>query len=147
MRRSIRNFKLSPGSFPGKPRRLTMVCPRPGEWGISTGSSGRICSENFALKSSYFSHDSSHSENVASARRVLFTSSFPFLRTGRQDHRRTSHFNYEIGFFRGFLLKNYLLPAHCLGFDWSGWIVLINSEILITTGMVWPVSSDKWKAP
>ena len=75
MHRSIRNFKLSPGSFPGKPRRLTMVCARPGEWGICTGSTGRICSENFALKSSYFSHDSSHSENVASARRVLFTSS------------------------------------------------------------------------
>ena len=73
--RSIRNFILSPGSFPGKPRRLTMVCARPGEWGICTGSTGRICSENFALKSSYFSHDSSHSENVASARRVLFTSS------------------------------------------------------------------------
>ena len=73
--RSIRNFILSPGSFPGKPRRLTMVCARPGEWGICTGSTGRICSEKFALKSSYFSHDSSHSENVASARRVLFTSS------------------------------------------------------------------------
>ena len=26
----------------------------------------------------------------------------------------------------------------------SDWIVLIKSEILITTGMVWPVSSDKW---
>ena len=31
--------------------------------------------------------------------------------------------------------------------EWSGWIVLIKSEILIMTGMVWPVSSDKWKAP
>ena len=35
---------------------------------------------------------------------------------------------------------------HYLGFDWSGWIVLINSQILIMTGRVWPVSSDKWKA-
>ena len=26
-------------------------------------------------------------------------------------------------------------------------IVLINSEILITVGRVWPVSSEKWKAP
>ena len=26
-------------------------------------------------------------------------------------------------------------------------VVLINSEILITVGRVWPVSSDKWKAP
>ena len=34
-----------------------------------------------------------------------------------------------------------------LGFDWSGWIVLIKSEILIATGMVWPVSSDKQKVP
>ena len=33
------------------------------------------------------------------------------------------------------------------GFDLFGRIVLIKSEILVTTGMVWPVSSDKWKAP
>ena len=24
---------------------------------------------------------------------------------------------------------------------------MIKSDFLITTGMVWPVSSDKWKAP
>ena len=30
--------------------------------------------------------------------------------------------------------------------DWFGWIVLIKSKILITAGMVWPASSDKWKA-
>ena len=24
---------------------------------------------------------------------------------------------------------------------------MINSEIFVTTGMVWPVSSDKWKTP
>ena len=34
-----------------------------------------------------------------------------------------------------------------LGFDSSGWIVLIKSEILIKVGMVWPVRSDRWKAP
>ena len=39
-----------------------------------------------------------------------------------------------------------LLRANYLGFNISGWVVLIKSEILITTGMVWPVSSDKWKA-
>ena len=50
-------------------------------------------------------------------------------------------------FSKGFLVKNRLLLAYYLGFDWPGWIVLIRSEILITTGMVWPVSSDKWKAP
>ena len=72
---------------------------------------------------------------------------FPFVRTGQPDHYRTSYFDNEIGFFQGLLLKNHLLPTHYLGFDWSRWIVLINSEILITKGRVWPVSSDKWKAP
>ena len=37
-------------------------------------------------------------------------------------------------------------PAYYVRFDWSGWIVLIKSEIPNTTGMVWPLSSDKWKA-
>ena len=56
-------------------------------------------------------------------------------------------FDNEIGFFKGFffLLKNHLLPAYYLGFDWSAWIVLIKNEILATTRMVWPCSSDKWK--
>ena len=53
----------------------------------------------------------------------------------------------EIGFFQEFLLNNHLLRAYYLGFDRSSWIVLIKSEILITTGMVWPVRSDKWKVP
>ena len=44
-------------------------------------------------------------------------------------------------------LKHHLLCACYLGFDWSDWIVLIKSGILIMTGIVWPVSSDKWKAP
>ena len=73
---------------------------------------------------------------------------FPFVRTGQPvDHYQTGYFDNEIGFFQGFLLKNHLLPAHYLGFDWSSWIVLINSESLITKGRVWPVSSDKWKVP
>ena len=46
-----------------------------------------------------------------------------------------------------FFMKTHLLRAYYSRFDWSGWIVLIKSEILIATGMVWPVSSDKWKAP
>ena len=45
------------------------------------------------------------------------------------------------------MLNNHLLRAYYLGFDRSSWIVLIKSEILITTGMVWPVRSDKWKVP
>jgi len=42
---------------------------------------------------------------------------FPFVRTGEADHCWTSHFDDEISFFLGFLLKNYLLSAHYLGFD------------------------------
>ena len=53
----------------------------------------------------------------------------------------------EIGFFQKTLLKNHLLCAYYLRFDLSGWIVLIKSEIPNTTGMVWPLSSDKWKSP
>ena len=44
-------------------------------------------------------------------------------------------------------MKNDFLHAYCLGFDWSGWIALIKSKILITKQMSWPGSSDKWKAP
>ena len=55
---------------------------------------------------------------------------------------RTSHFDNKIGFFQEFCWTKLFL-VYYLGFDWSGWIVLIKSEILITTGMVWPVSSDK----
>ena len=50
----------------------------------------------------------------------------------------------EIGFFQEFLRKNHLLRAYYLRLDWSGWPVLNKSEILITTGMVWPVSSHNW---
>ena len=50
-------------------------------------------------------------------------------------------------FSKGFLLKNHLLREYYLEFDWSSWLVLIKSEILITTQMILPVSSDKWKAP
>ena len=72
---------------------------------------------------------------------------FPFVRTGWPDHCPTSQFDNEIGFFQEFLLKNHLLGTYYLGFDWSGWRVFIKSEIIIATGMVWPVSSDEWKAP
>ena len=72
---------------------------------------------------------------------------FQKVRTGRLDHGRTGHFENEIGFFHEFLMKNDFLRAYYLGFDWSGWIALIKGKILITKGMSWPVSSDKWKAP
>ena len=68
------------------------------------------------------------------------------VRTGWPDHGWTSHFDKAISFFQEFLLKNHLLRAYYLGFDISGWIVLIKSESLFTTGMVWLVSSDNWKA-
>ena len=48
---------------------------------------------------------------------------------------------------KSFLRKNHLLRVSYVEFNWSGWIVLIKKKIQITTGMVWPVSSDKWKAP
>ena len=72
---------------------------------------------------------------------------FPFVRTGWPDHYATSRFDNEIRFFREFLPNNHFLGAYYLGFDWSGWRDLIKMEILIALGMVWPVSSDKWKAP
>ena len=59
---------------------------------------------------------------------------------------RTCHFENEIGFFHEFLMKNDFLRAYYLGFDWSDWIALIKSKILITEGNVLALSSDKWKA-
>ena len=53
----------------------------------------------------------------------------------------------KLAFLKGFLLKNHLLREYYLEFDWSSWIVLIKSEILITTEMILPVSNDIWKAP
>ena len=52
-------------------------------------------------------------------------------------------------FFKSFFffLKNILLRTLCLRFDSSGRIVLIKTEILIPTGIIWRISSDKWKAP
>ena len=50
-------------------------------------------------------------------------------------------------FPRVFRLKNVLFRVYYLGFDWSGWRVLIKRETIIATGMVGPVSSDKWKVP
>ena len=63
------------------------------------------------------------------------------------DHCPTSQFVNEIRFCKEFLLKNVILRAYYLGSDWSGWRVLIKREIIIVTAIVWPVSSDKWKAP
>ena len=49
-------------------------------------------------------------------------------------------------FFKGFLLKKLSASCIILRIWLIGWTVLIKSEILIATGMVWPVSSDKRKA-
>ena len=52
----------------------------------------------------------------------------------------------KAAFFKGFLLKK-LSPSSIILRIWLiGWTVLIKSEILIATGMVWPVSSDKREA-
>ena len=72
---------------------------------------------------------------------------FRFVRTGRPDHCPTSQFESEIGFFQEFLQKNHLFRAYYSWFGRSGQRVLIKREIIIAMGMVWPVSSDKWKAP
>ena len=72
---------------------------------------------------------------------------FAKVKAGWPDHSRTGHFENEIGFFQEFLMKNYFFGAYYLEFDRSGWIALILSEILIKTGMSWPVSSGKFKAP
>ena len=51
------------------------------------------------------------------------------------------------GFFEEFCgKKTHQSYAYYSGIDQSGWIVLIKSEILIITGMVWLACSDKWKA-
>ena len=73
---------------------------------------------------------------------------FPFVRISRPFHSPTSHFENEIGYFQEFLLKNVFRRAYYLGFDWSSWRVLIKRKlIVIATEKVWPVNSDKWKAP
>ena len=73
-------------------------------------------------------------------------SGFSKVGTGRLYNGWSSHFDNEIGFSQEFLLKNHLLLSCYLGFDWSGWTGLIERLIIIATGMVWPVISDKWKA-
>ena len=57
----------------------------------------------------------------------------------------TSQFENEVGFSQEFLPKKHFFGACYLGVDLFGWRVLIKGEILIATGTVWLVSSDKWK--
>ena len=52
----------------------------------------------------------------------------------------------ENAFFQEFLLKHHFLRASYLGSDLFDWTVLIKSEILIMTGMVWLVSSNNLSA-
>ena len=58
---------------------------------------------------------------------------------------QTTALENKIGFFQEVLLKNLLLYVYCLGFDWSGWIVLIKSEIIIDwnglAGQFWQMES------
>ena len=75
---------------------------------------------------------------------------FPFVRTGGPNHCPTGQLENEIGFFQESLLKT-ISFAHAIhdltDLRRSGRRVLIKREIIIATGMVWPVSSDKWDAP
>ena len=76
-----------------------------------------------------------------------FLGRFPFDRSGRPDHCSTSQFENKIGFFQEFSLKDHLLRAYYSVFDRSCRTVMIKREIITATGMAWPVSSEKWKAP
>ena len=98
-----------------------------------------------SLRRTFFRPEACKSRNHFSSQQSL--GRFPKVRTGRPDHGRTSHFDKERNIFPRVFAENNLFHTNYLGFDWSGWIVLIKSEILNTTGMVWPLSSDKWKAP
>ena len=71
---------------------------------------------------------------------------FRFVRTGRPDHCQ-SVWKWNRLFPKGFCGKKHLLHAYYSGFNWSGGIVLITSEVIIAMGMVWPVSSDRRRAP
>ena len=61
-------------------------------------------------------------------------SGFSKVGTARPYNGWSSHFDNEIGFSQEFLLKNHLLLPFYLGFDWSGWIVLIKRLTIIATG-------------
>ena len=77
----------------------------------------------------------------------LFLERFPKVRKGRQNHSRTSHFDDKKCFFPRVFVET-LSPSCVLFRIWLIWLdSLIKSKILIMTGMVWPVSSDKWEAP
>ena len=69
---------------------------------------------------------------------------FPFVGTGRPDQ---SVWNWKRLFLRVFAEKTTFFRAYYSGFNWSGWIVLIKSKILVTTERVCQICSDKWKAP
>ena len=100
-----------------------------------------LCDKNYFSINLFFDlHAMAFKINV-SFKFQSYLGDFPKVSTGWPDLCCwTSHFA-AISFFQEFLLKSHLLYAYYLEFDKSGWIVLIKSEILIMTGMVWPVSS------
>lgn len=67
---------------------------------------------------------------------------FPKARMCRPD---LSFEKWNISLFRKFLLKPIFAVHTILGINWYDWIVLINSWILLRTGLVWPTSSDEWQ--
>ena len=64
-------------------------------------------------------------------------------RTGRPDHCRTNQFDTEIYFFQDRVFAKKPSPLVHTIQDLTD----LTMEIIIATGMVWPVSFDKWKAP
>ena len=65
-----------------------------------------------------------------------------------QDHCRTSQLTNEIGYFQRVFTENHILPLYIIFRIWLSWLDSFDkSRNRIIKGMVWPVSSDKWKAP
>ena len=79
---------------------------------------------------------------------MIFLGRFPLVETDRPDQGWSSHFDNEIGFFQEIFAEK-PSPLWVVFRIWMIWldISLIQSDILVTTGIVWPVSSDKWKRP
>ena len=100
-----------------------------------------LCDKNYFSINLFFDlHAMAFKINV-SFKFQSYLGDFPKVSTGWPDLCCWTSHSAAISFFQEFLLKSHLLYAYYLEFDKSGWIVLIKSEILIMTGMVWPVSS------
>ena len=129
------NFSFSPAAPDSQERRTTAHCLR-----LITGSVGKL-----SIKTASHKSNKNQSRGLGLFNGGYRTTQLRWTKGAFQKSElagRTRHFENEIGFFQEFLMENHLLPVYYLGFESSGWIV--KSEILLTTGMVWP--SDKYEA-